>query len=45
MEFTKKDTQAIKGVAILMMFFHHCFLKWTDSMNMESSVHRSPHSS
>ena len=27
MEFTKRDTQAIKGVAILMMFFHHCFLK------------------
>lgn len=27
MGFTKKDTQAIKGVAILMMFFHHCFLK------------------
>lgn len=25
MEFTKKDTALVKGVAILMMLFHHCF--------------------
>ncbi len=25
MQFTKKDTALIKGVAILMMLFHHCF--------------------
>ncbi len=26
MQFTKKDTNLIKGVAIIMMIFHHCFL-------------------
>lgn len=26
MEFTKKDTSIIKGIAILIMLFHHCFL-------------------
>lgn len=26
MRFTKKDTAAMKGVAICMMMFHHCFL-------------------
>lgn len=26
MEFTKNDTNLIKGVAIIMMIFHHCFL-------------------
>lgn len=26
MEFTKKDTSVAKGVAILIMLFHHCFL-------------------
>lgn len=26
MEFTKKDTALVKGVAILMMLFHHCFV-------------------
>lgn len=25
MQFTKKDTALVKGVAILMMLFHHCF--------------------
>lgn len=25
MQFTKKDTSLVKGVAILMMLFHHCF--------------------
>ena len=24
-EFSKKNTMALKGVAILMMMFHHCF--------------------
>lgn len=24
--FGKKDTQAVKGIAIIMMVFHHCFL-------------------
>lgn len=26
MEFSKKDTQAIKGIAIIMMLIHHCFM-------------------
>lgn len=26
MEFTKRDTSIIKGIAILIMIFHHCFL-------------------
>lgn len=26
MEFTKKNTLAMKGIAIIMMLFHHCFL-------------------
>lgn len=26
MSFTKNDTNAIKGIAIIMMMFHHCFL-------------------
>ena len=25
-EFTKEDTLAMKGVAIIVMFYHHCFL-------------------
>lgn len=24
-DFTKQDTQALKGIAILMMLFHHCY--------------------
>lgn len=26
MRFRKEDTNAIKGIAIILMFFHHCFL-------------------
>lgn len=25
--FSKEDTLAVKGIAILLMFYHHCFLK------------------
>ena len=25
MQFSKKDTALVKGIAILMMLFHHCF--------------------
>ena len=27
MEFTKKDTMAMKGIAIIMMIIHHCFFE------------------
>lgn len=27
MEFTKKDTMAMKGIAIIMMLVHHCFFE------------------
>jgi hypothetical protein len=26
LKFSKNDTNAIKGIAIILMFFHHCFL-------------------
>ena len=40
--FTKKDSTAIKGIAILMMLWHHCFMAgWFDEYSLIFSLNKS----
>lgn len=38
--FTKEDTVAIKGIALLMMLFHHCF--WNAEFTSQYALDYSP---